>query len=263
MDMAPQLTTRRKSLARMLAFASVPTVAPAPTKADLRPLMQSVRESVLPVGTFSALSNPRFTFRGSGFVVGDGTLLLTNAHVLPEPTTTPTPQLAVLATRADGTREARSASLLRLDRPHDLALLRVEGPPLPALAIASANSVQEGLEVALVGYPIGGVLGFAPVIHRGIVSSLTTIALPAPTAQQLSERTAASLRAGPFPVYQLDVTAYPGNSGGPLLDTKTGQVVGVINMVLVRGSRESALSNPTGITYAIPARFALELLHKR
>jgi hypothetical protein len=34
-------------------------------------------------------------------------------------------------------------------------------------------------------------------------------------------------------------------------------------MVLVRGTRESALSNPTGITYAIPVRFVRELLQRR
>lgn len=238
------------------------SLASAPARADLRPLMQSVRESVLPVGIFNALNSPRFTFRGSGFVVGDGNLLLTNAHVLPEGNASPPPQLAVLVMRSDGGREARMATLLRVDRSHDLALLQLDGAALPALTLAAAGGVQEGLEVALVGFPIGGVLGFAPVIHRGIVSSLTTIALPAATAQQLQERTVARLRDGAFAVYQLDATAYPGNSGGPLLDAKTGQVVGVVNMVLVRGTRESALSNPTGITYAIPVQFALELLKK-
>ena len=249
---------RRSWLAGALAAGGL--LVPALAIADLRPLMQSARESVLPVGTYNPLNSPRFGFRGSGFVVGDGTLLLTNAHVLPEPGTTPVPQLAVWVARPDGTREARRASLLRVDRTHDLALLRLEGTALPALMIASADSVQEGLEVALIGYPLGGALGFAPVIHRGIVSSVTTIALPAPTAQQLPERTVARLREGPFSVYQLDATAYPGNSGGPLLDAQTGQVIGVVNMVLVRSTRESALSSPTGITYAIPVRYAQELL---
>lgn len=252
------LRSRRSWLAGLLGSCALLALAPA--RADLRPLMESVRRSVLPVGTFSALNNPRFTFRGSGFVVGDGNLLLTNAHVLPEADATPAAQLAVLVLRTDGGREVRMATLLRVDRSHDLALLRLEGAALPALTMAGAGSVQEGLEVALVGYPIGGVLGFAPVIHRGIVSSLTTIALPAPTARQLSDRAVARLRGGAFPVYQLDATAYPGNSGGPLLDAKLGQVVGIVNMVLVRSTRESALSNPTGITYAIPAQFGLELL---
>ncbi|KAI1696825.1 hypothetical protein Ddc_20131 [Ditylenchus destructor] len=36
---------------------------------------------------------------------------------------------------------------------------------------------------------------------------------------------------------QLDITAYPGNSGGPLLDIRTGKVVGVVNMVVQKGTR--------------------------
>lgn len=254
-----RLAQTRRAWLTVLATSGLLALS-RPALADLRALMQSVRESVLPVGTFNALNSPRFTFRGSGFVVGDGTLLLTNAHVLPDPGAVPTPQMAVWVARAEGRREARMATVLRLDRIHDLALLRLEGTPLPALTMAAAGSVQEGQEVALVGYPIGGVLGFAPVIHRGIVSSLTTIALPAATSQQLAERTAARLREGPFAVYQLDATAYPGNSGGPLLDAHTGHVVGVVNMVLVRSTRESALTNPSGITYAIPSQFAIELL---
>jgi S1-C subfamily serine protease len=232
-------------------------------RADLSALVSNVRSSVLPVGTYSALSSPRFTFRGSGFVVDDGTVLVTNAHVLPEPGTLPIPQLAVLTTRADGGRDARMAELLGVDRAHDLALLRLAGPPLPALELAEPGAVREGMDVALMGFPIGGVLGYSAVTHRGIVSSITAIALPSLNARQLDEKAIVQLREGPFEVYQLDATAYPGNSGGPLLDAQTGRVVGIVNMVLVRGTRESALSNPTGITYAIPVRFVRDLLKNR
>jgi len=113
------------------------------------------------------------------------------------------------------------------------------------------------------GFPIGGVLGYSTVTHRGIVSSITTIALPSPTSRQLAPKAISQLREGAFEVYQLDATAYPGNSGGPLLDAHSGQVVGIVNMVLVKGTRESALTNPTGITYAIPVRFARDLLNQR
>lgn len=231
--------------------------------ADLPSLVAAVRASVLPVGTYSALDSPRFSFRGSGFVVEGGTMLVTNAHVLPDPGTTPTPQLAVLVARADSPHDARMATLLGVDRVHDLALLHFEGPPLPALELAEPGTVREGMDVALIGFPIGGVLGFSPVTHRGILSSITSIALPSPTSRQLDAKTLSRLREGPFEVYQLDATAYPGNSGGPLLDVQTGRVIGIVNMVLVRSTRESALTNPTGITYAIPARFVREFLKDR
>jgi serine protease Do len=115
----------------------------------------------------------------------------------------------------------------------------------------------------LLGFPIGGALGFSPVSHRGIIASITTLALPAPTAKQLDPRAIARLREGNFEVLQLDATAYPGNSGGPVVDVDSGRVLGIVNMVLVKSSRESALSSPTGITYAIPVKQLQELLRAR
>jgi serine protease Do len=240
---------------------------PGAAHAGLPSLVARVRESVLPVGTFNPLANPRFGFRGSGFVVGDGTRLITNAHVLPDPAATPAPQLAVLAGAAlrggvEG-RELRRARLLGIDRARDLAVLELEGAPLVPLELGPPESVREGMEIALLGFPIGGVFGFSPVTHRGIVASITAIALPSPQARQLDERAVARLRDGAFEVYQLDATAYPGNSGGPVFDVASGRVIGVVNMVLVRGARETALTNPTGITYAIPVRFVQELLAGR
>ncbi|HEY6513226.1 MAG TPA: trypsin-like peptidase domain-containing protein, partial [Burkholderiaceae bacterium] len=88
----------------------------------------------------------------------------------------------------------------------------------------------------------------------------TTAALPAQTSRQLDERAIAHIRRTDFALLQLDATAYPGNSGGPLLDAASGAVVGVMSMVLIKGGRESALSAPTGISYAIPVRHLRELL---
>ena len=48
-----------------------------------------------------------------------------------------------------------------------------------------------------------------------------------------------------------------------MFNADTGEVVGVINVVMVKGTRESALSNPTGLTYAIPVKFVRELIERR
>jgi serine protease Do len=157
----------------------------------------------------------------------------------------------------------RAAVIAAVDKSHDLALLRFQGAPLPAMTIAADKNIQEGLAIAFIGFPIGGVLGFTPVTHRGIIASITAVALPTPNAQQLNEKAVRQLREGSFDIYQLDATAYPGNSGGPVFDAETGEVVGVINMVLVKGTKESALSQPTGISYAIPARFVDALMRRR
>jgi serine protease Do len=237
-----------------------------PAVAGLQEVIVAAKPSVVAVGTYNPTDSPRFGFRGSGFVVGDGTLVVTNVHVLPDPVPAGASvgALAVYVPTAanEGTR-LRTATTVAVDRVHDLALLRIDGTPLPALPLAADTPAAEGLSVAIIGFPIGGALGFSPVTHRGIVASVTAIALPAATAGDLNARAAHQLRSGSFDIYQLDATAYPGNSGGPVIDADTGRVIAVINMVLVKGSRESAIRYPSGISYAVPVRFVTDLLKAR
>lgn len=249
---------------RQFMFGVLGLGAALRSQASLVEIIAAAKRSVAVVGTYNALENPRFGFRGTGFVVGDGNFLVSNAHVLPEPVSVDSKcALLVQPAAAPGPLEMRSAVVAALDRTHDLVLLRFDGIPLPALRLAETKDIHEGLSIALIGFPIGGVLGFTPVTHRGIISSITAVALPTPSSQQLNEKAVRRLREGSFDVYQLDATAYPGNSGGPVLNSETGEVVGVVNMVLVKGTKESALSQPTGISYAIPARFIDELIRRK
>lgn len=233
------------------------------SQAPLVELVQRIKPSIVIVGTYKSTNSPRFGLRGTGFVVGDGTLAVTNAHVLPPPADDSTGgEVVVQVRRGASELQMRRATVLEVDRLHDLALLRFEGPVVAPLTIGNSDAVREGQSVAFTGFPVGGALGYSPVTHRGTVSSITPIVLPAPTSQQLSERAIRSARDGSFDVFQLDATAYPGNSGGPVFD-ETGAVVAVINMVFVKGSRESALSQPTGITYAVPANYIQQMLQRQ
>ena len=233
-------------------------------RADLSDTIARVKPAVVIVGTFKATNSPRFTMRGTGFVVGNGNLAITNAHVLPEGAEFDADTRLVLQVRlAPNDLQMRQVSVLEVDKQHDLVLLRFDGAPVPALALRDSDTVREGQAVAFMGFPIGGVLGYSPVTHRAMVSSITAIALPTANAQQLNPRTVSSLRSGSFDVFQLDGTAYPGNSGGPMFDEGNGDVLGVINMVFVKGTKESALSSPSGISYAIPSKFVLKLLQLR
>ncbi len=56
--------------------------------------------------------------------------------------------------------------------------------------------------------------------------------------------------------------AYPGNSGSPLYGVETGPVIGVINSVYVKKSKETAISSPSGISYAVPVDHVRALLKK-
>ena len=249
------------------ALAALGLIATArPVQAGLPEVVAALKPSVVAVGTYDALANPRFNFRGTGFIVGDGRLLATNAHVLPEETALRQRLVLQIAgnRNASGDRvpETRPLTVLAVDPVHDLALLQISGAPLPAATLAEGTA-REGQAVAFIGFPIGGLLGFSPVTHRASISSITPIALPPPNARQLDAAAVSRLRQGPFDIYQLDGTAYPGNSGGPLLDIDSGRVLGVINMVLVKNSKESVLSSPSGISYAIPVRFVRALLADR
>jgi len=249
---------RRRALILTAAGAAVLAGA-RPAGAGLPDLIAATKPSVFPVGGFDPLASPRFAFRGTAFVVGDGGLAVTNAHVVADDKVRQW-ALQIPPTPAEIGPSWRLAEVIARDPAHDLALLRLAGDPLPALRLGAREGVREGQAVALMGFPIGGVLGFRPVTHRGIVSSIAAIVLPAANATRLDPRAIAQIRAGGFDIYQLDATAYPGNSGGPVLDADTGEVVAVINMVLTKGSREAALQHPTGISYAIPVRWVHELL---
>ncbi|MEO8857148.1 MAG: serine protease [Burkholderiaceae bacterium] len=213
------------------------------------------------VGTFRATDAPRFRLRGTGFVVGGGNWVVTNFHVLPGPSDDMTNAALVVQVRSpEGPFRMREASVVDTDRAHDLALLRFEGPAAPAMTVRDSDGVREGQDVAFMGFPIGGALGFSTVTHRGMISSITPAVQPTPTARQLNESTIRGARAGSFDIFQLDATAYPGNSGGPLFDPANGDVLGVVNMVFIKGTKESALTQPSGISYAIPSKFILEML---
>ena len=221
--------------------------------------IQRVKGSVVAIGTYQKTRSPAFVFRGTGFAVSDGTLIATNAHVLPEQLASHNNEILVVFAPHGADQLPRAAEAVAVDRVHDLAVLRIQSKPFPPLEMHQP-AVEEGQVFAFTGFPVGPALGFAPVTHRALVSSLTAVALPALAARQLDSRAVARLRAEPVPIMQLDATAYPGNSGSPLYDTETGAVAGVINMVLVRDARAPTLSPPTGLSFAIPIRFLRDLL---
>lgn len=233
----------------------------APTRAELADTIARIKPALVVVGIFNKLKSPSFAMRGTGFVVGDGRLVATNSHVVPEMTGVESgqDQLMILARHGTETRPIL-VDLISRDAEHDLAILRFDGPSLPALALGSSDMVREGRTIAFSGFPIGGALGFSPVTHHGIISAITPIAIPIGNSQELKNKSIRHLRSGAFPIFQLDGTAYPGNSGGPLFDAESGEVLGVINMVFVKLTKESVLEKPSGISYAIPAKHLAELL---
>jgi S1-C subfamily serine protease len=168
--------------------------------------------------------------------------------------------VVVLPARQASERIVRRARVVGTAAEQDLALLRVDGPAIPALTLGDSDRVRAGETYFFTGFPVGGALGLIPVTHQALVGAVTPIVLPAANANQLDPRVIRQTQSGSFDIFQLDAVAYPGNSGSPLYDKATGEVVGVVNMTVARSTRESALPQPTGIAYAIPVKHLQELL---
>lgn len=238
-------------------------VVAAPSRADeLVRTIQAVKPSVVGIGTFQRTRSPAVQFVATGFVVGDGRSVITNAHGIPTTLNLAQMETVGVVIGTGSKVEFRAATVVARDPVHDLAHLRIEGAALPALALGGPADVSEGQLLAFTGFPLGMVLGLHPATHRASLAAITPIVLPSFSAGKLDSRMVARLGAPTFPIYQLDATAYPGNSGSPVYDPQTGVVHAVINMVVVKGLKESAISTPSGISYAIPVRHVRALLDK-
>lgn len=220
-----------------------------------------VKSSVVAIGTFQKTRRPPSVFRGTGFVIGDGLHVATNAHVLPEKLDQEKNEILAVFARKANVVSMHQATKVAEDRDHDLAILRISEPLLSAMSLGDSDRVREGETYAFTGFPIGMVLGINAATHRGLISAITPIVIPQLSGQQLEKKTLARLIA-PYEVFQLDATAYPGNSGSPLYHPDTGQVIGIINKVFVQQTKESSIQKPSGISYAVPINHLQELLKK-
>lgn len=246
-------------LSLLLAFLSMPLGSATLVAADLPETIKRIKGGVVGIGTYQATRRPPSLFKATGFVVGNGNTAITNNHAITDDLDLENREQLAVFVRVGETVQRRTARIKKQDPKYDVAILAFDGPPLPALKLSRGPDLPEGRLVAFTGFPIGSVLGLYPVTHRGIVSAFTPIAIPQRTHRQLDPKMIQQLQERFF-VYQLDATAYPGNSGSPLYDPATGEVHGIVSIVFVKDSKERVLQDPSGISYAIPIRHAVKLL---
>ena len=230
-------------------------------QADITEILPRMKTSIVGIGTLHPLRSPRIKLMGTGFVVADGQHVISNAHVAPESMEEEKGESMAIFLRTDNGISVRKATIVETDKAHDLLLLKIEGSALPALTLADSDQAVEGQIYYFTGFPIGAVLGLYPATHRAGLAAIAPIFSPPAAARGLTAKLIKRAD-DPFLMFQLDATAYPGNSGSPLYDGNTGLVIGVVNSVFVKGAKENALSNPSGITYAIPAKYVQALLDK-
>ena len=192
---------------------------------------QTLRTEPSPFDVFSASQSSEST--GSGFVIDEKGLILTNAHVVEAATD-------IQVTFSDS--HTVSATPVGKDPDTDIALLRVEGDPeeLHPLELGDSSSVQVGDPTIAIGNPFG----LERTLTTGVVSALQR-RLTAPSGFAIDD------------VIQTDAALNPGNSGGPLLDAN-GRVIGINSQIATGGAGSSGGS--VGIGFAVPVNTAKSVI---
>jgi S1-C subfamily serine protease len=236
---------------RLALWASILIYSNVVMSDSLVETVAKVKPSVVGIGVYSPMATISNRLDGSGFVVGNGKYVVTNEHVINVEL-----EEGIKSTRVifvPNGRQMKVIPIIRVmaDAEHDIAILAI-GETLPALSLRPrAEVIPDGKSIALTGFPIGAVLGLFPATHSGVVAAFTPNIRPAQHSTQITQQFMTRLQQ-PFMIYQLDITAYPGNSGSAVYLEDSGEVFAVINKVFIKTTKESAISAPSGITYAIP-----------
>jgi serine protease Do len=194
-----------------------PLAFPSPDDTEVvagsRNAIERVVEEVLPAVVNVVASGSSGQGEGTGFIVREDGIIVTNAHVVENAT------LVTVLTSEEDPRELE-AEVIGGDIQADLAVLDVDAEGLPTVPLGDSDRLDLGQQVVAIGYALG--LEGGPSVTAGIVSSLSRrITVPDPGCQECEneQRVYAD-------VVQTDAAINPGNSGGPLVDL-AGNVVGI------------------------------------
>lgn len=229
------------------------------TKA-LPELIKEIKPSVVAIGLFTPIESDAPRVLGSGFAIANGRYIATNYRLVSAQLNPELVQYFVVLSGEGKQAKVHRAKQVAIDPTHDIAILSIEDNIRP-LGLASDDYIDAGISIATTAYPIGAVLGLYPATHTGIIAALTPAASPQNKASSLSSEMLDTLQ-NPYLSYQLDITSFPGNIGGAIYRKDTGQVVGILNRLIVSQAQDGATISTSGISYAIPVKHLRELAKK-
>lgn len=164
---------------------------------------------------------------GTGFIVDSNGIIITNQHVVSEPTA------SYIVITEDG-KQHNVVEIMRDDN-NDIAVLKIDAKDLKALELGDSDNLLVGQTVIAIGTPLGE---YAGSVTTGVISGLNR-----------SVRTSSGWFGSTTKVYenviQTDAAVNPGNSGGPLISTE-GKVVGV-NFATTSGADNISFALPINI----------------
>ncbi|QYF92114.1 DegQ family serine endoprotease [Massilia sp. PAMC28688] len=160
---------------------------------------------------------------GSGFIISPDGVILTNAHVVRDATE--------VTVKLQDRREYR-AKVLGSDPRTDVAVLKIDARNLPVVPVGRSSDLKVGEWVLAIGSPFG----LESSVTAGVVSA---------KGRSLPDDSK-------VPFIQTDVAVNPGNSGGPLFNTK-GEVIGINSQIY------SQTGGYMGLSFAIPIDLAFRI----
>ncbi|MFN8943193.1 MAG: trypsin-like peptidase domain-containing protein [Pseudobdellovibrionaceae bacterium] len=185
-------------------------------RSGMRDPMMELLEQFYGVRPKQQSNRPRQMGLGTGFIIRDDGLILTNAHVIAGAD-------IINVQLTENSEKTYEAKLIGSDERTDIALIKIDAThKFPAASLGDSSKVEVGEWVAAFGNPFG----HGHTMTKGIISS---------KGREIGE-------INKIPLFQTDASINPGNSGGPLVDSR-GYVIGVNSAIDARAQ---------GIGFAIP-----------
>jgi serine protease Do len=251
--------------ALVLAFLMVYVMSAQDVEKQLKRTAHFAEFGVLPVWYHDPANTAGWGVVGTGFLVTSDGYFITAAHVL-EHYKPKSAQMTVGLRQRSGDMSGLWFDVVEKDDVHDLALCKVTLPrpkfipepknpgteqPIASLHISEAKPVT-GQFIAIAGFPLGS---WIPAIQFGTLAATNT-----------TNPNAGRVAAGQRELFQIGASGNMGNSGSPVIELDTGDVIGVVVQAqpapLFSSIQGVPLAQSSGIMLAVPASWVRDLLKR-